>query len=390
VSEEPDSDGRPRSHGGSTTAGAPDPLGFAQMLLGLVDEGRRTATYKLAVLLALVDACAAGTDGEGRAAARISTRDLARHVTALYWPQVRPHDLAGAPSGVLRQSTQRRAVIVDAVADLRAAAAARGLTTLDLAERALSAEVERTLDTVEHVLVTMPLGKLQRPAGWTETSGVHYPRFLYDDSAFSEGVTPRQVRSAALVVELRPGVADTLVSLAGLLRPLLELHWTRAVARLNGTELGEDRLREFLFGTSRVSLQRLQPGLTELQAGQCFYCRRTLRRGAVEVDHVVPWSRVPNDALANLVLADRRCNGSKRDHPAALSLLERWAERPTAPLQQIADDAEWPLRLPESRAIARGVYAHLPPGTPVWLEPGVFQLLDRDRLAPVLRLLETP
>jgi hypothetical protein len=66
---------------------------------------------------------------------------------------------------VLRQSTQPRAKIVDAVAALRAAAATRGLTTLDLAERALPGEVERTLDTVEHVLVTMPLGKLQRPAG---------------------------------------------------------------------------------------------------------------------------------------------------------------------------------------------------------------------------------
>ncbi len=250
--------------------------------------------------------------------------------------------------------------------------------------------MQHTLDTVEHVLVTMPLGKLQRPAGWTETSGVAYPRFLYDDSAFHEGVTPRQVRRTAFAVELRPGAADALVPLAGLLRPLLELHWTREVARLNGTELGEDRLREFLFGTSRVSLQRLAPGLNDLQDGRCFYCGTRLRPGSTDVDHVVPWSRVPNDALANLVLADRTCNGNKRDHPAALPLLERWAARPTALLQQVADDAQWPLRLAESRGIARGVYAHLPPGTPVWVAPGVFGLLDPDRLAPVLRLLEAP
>ncbi|MDP9407060.1 MAG: HNH endonuclease [Actinomycetota bacterium] len=115
-------------------------------------------------------------------------------------------------------------------------------------------------------------------------------------------MTPRQVRRTALTVELRPGVADALVSLAGLLRPLLELHWTRAVARLNGTELGEDRLREFLFGASRVSLQRLRPGLTDLQDGRCFYCGTRLRPGSTDVDHVVPWSRVPNDALANLFL----------------------------------------------------------------------------------------
>ena len=98
---------------------------------------------------------------------------------------------------------------------------------------------------------------------------------------------------------------------------------------------------------------------------------------------------MPNDALANLVLADRRCNGSKSDHPAALPLLERWADRPSSLLRQVADDAQWPLRLAESRGIARGVYAHLASATPVWVAPGVFELLDRDRLAPVLRRLGT-
>lgn len=34
---------------------SPDALAFAQLLLNLLDEGRRTATYKLAVLLALID-----------------------------------------------------------------------------------------------------------------------------------------------------------------------------------------------------------------------------------------------------------------------------------------------------------------------------------------------
>ena len=73
-----------------------EPLGFAQLLLGLVDEGRRTATYKLAVLLALVGASAAGTDGEGRAATRIPTRELAPAAQ----PPVRlAHLRAGSPTG---------------------------------------------------------------------------------------------------------------------------------------------------------------------------------------------------------------------------------------------------------------------------------------------------
>lgn len=45
----------------------PDALTFAQLLLNLLEEGRRTATYKLAVLLALIDCCAGGTDAGGTA-----------------------------------------------------------------------------------------------------------------------------------------------------------------------------------------------------------------------------------------------------------------------------------------------------------------------------------
>jgi len=108
----------------------------------------------------------------------------------------------------------------------------------------------------------------------------------------------------------------------------------------------------------------------------------------VEVDHFVPWSRLPNDALGNLVLADRRCNGTKRDHYADLPLLQRWATRPTLVLEQIADAARWPLQLERSKQVARGLYAHLPAGTPLWQQPGVFTVLDRARLTDVLTALE--
>jgi len=41
--------------------------GFAERLLEVIDAGRRTATYKLAVLLALIDLCARGADKDGAA-----------------------------------------------------------------------------------------------------------------------------------------------------------------------------------------------------------------------------------------------------------------------------------------------------------------------------------
>ena len=364
-----------------------EPLAFAQLLLNLLDEGRRTATYKLAVLLALIDCAAAGTDAAGRAREVIATRDLARRVLELYWPQVRDYPAASREDRVLRQSSQRRAVTADAVRRLQAQTREAGGTTPYAAERLLPQAFADTLDEIELNLVRMPLGKLQRPAGFTERGNAEYPRFLYDDTSFHERTTLLQLRRQPLHVVLEPNVATWLVSLAGLLRPLLELHWTREVARFNRQDVPEDDLRRFLFGSERESLGSLRPGLLEAQAGRCFYCAARLPSRGIEIDHFVPWSRVPNDALANLVLADSRCNNSKRDHYADLPLVARWATRPYDVLRDVATETGWPLRLTESAGIARGLYAQLPDGTHLWQQPGVFTLLDRSRLSDVLPLL---
>lgn len=366
---------------------AVDAAAWAQLVLTILDEGRRTATYKLAVLLALIDCCALSADADGRAPSRIPVRHLAVRVLELYWPQVRPYARSdGDP--LLRQSSQPRAITVDAVRELRERAVAVGARSPAAAERALPAEYAATVSLIELNLVQMPLGKLQRPSGYAASGVADYPRFLYDDADFHEGVTARQLRERSLEVVLRPSVGDWLVSLGGLLRPLVELHWTRAVAAFSKEELPEEHLRQFLFGSDRINLGAVGPLLREAQQGQCFYCRAPLPVRGVEVDHFVPWSRLPNDALGNLVLADRRCNNDKRDHYADLGLLERWASRPVDVLTQVADDAGWPLQLDRSRQVARGLYAHLPAGTPLWQQPGVYTVLDRTRLLDVLRLLE--
>ena len=354
-----------------------DPLAFTQLVLQLLDEGRRHATYKLAVLLALLDTCAASGDDAGRAPSQISTRDLARSVARLYWTQVRPFE----QGAVLKQAAGARAITVDAVSALRQESQLRGATTFASAELRCQEAVERCLDVVELNLVRMPLGKLQRPLSFRE--GSDYPRFLYDDDAFHERVTRAQLDRRPLSVQLRPGAADTLVSLAGLLRPLIELHWTRQVAELNRISLAEDGLRSFLFGTQRSALTRLAPALVELQSGRCFYCTGPLPSD-VHVDHFVPWSRIPNDGLANLVAADAACNGSKRDNYADLALLERWAERPRQALSDAATSLDWPLRLTESLGTARSLYGHLPAGSRLWTGRGVFALLDPTRLSDLL------
>ncbi len=363
-----------------------DPLAFAQLLLSLLDEGRRTATYKLAVLLALVDACTRSSDELGRAPRAVPTRDVARRVVDLYWRQVRPSGLV--EGAVLRQSSQPHAVTVDAVAELRRQAEMAGASTFDAAETLAAEATERCLDIVELNLVRMPLGKLQRPSSFDAKANLDYPRFLYDDAPFHEGLTRRDLDRRPLAVELRPGVADWLVSLSGLLRPLIELHWTRQVAQFNRVTLAEDGLREFLFGTQRVGLQRVRAGLLDAQDGRCFYCGRAPALHEMAIDHFVPWSRVPNDGLSNLVLADARCNGSKSDNYPDLDLLQRWANRPREVLAETAERADWPLRIDASLAIARGLYTHLPIGSRLWSEHGVFTLLDHERLSDVMPSLQ--
>jgi 5-methylcytosine-specific restriction endonuclease McrA len=338
-------------------------LVFAQRFLTVIEEGRRTAMYKLAVLLALVDCCALGSDARGRPPATVSTRDLARRVVELYWPQVRPYGTrAGAV--VLTQTMQRRAVTVDAVRGLHTAAASGGATTVAMAEQRVPEAFEECLRTVEVNLVRMPLGKLQRPAEAVAAVQA-YPRFLHDDSAFREDVPVRTVVGGQLSVELQPGVPDWLLALSGLVRPVVELHWTRAVARWNPVHVADDGLRDFLFGSDRSSLAGVRPVLVEAQRGACFYCGGRLVPGGTEVDHFVPWSRVPNDATMNLVAADRRCNGSKRDHYAELDLLRRWSARDTGLLEDYERASGRPLSVDRSRQLAVALYGRLPAGTPV-------------------------
>ena len=69
-----------------------------ERLLRVIDEGRRTATYKLALLLALIDATAVG-DGNPE----LPTRSIAAEVLAHYYPQTR---LYVANDGVVRELRQ--------------------------------------------------------------------------------------------------------------------------------------------------------------------------------------------------------------------------------------------------------------------------------------------
>jgi hypothetical protein len=62
--------------------------GFGERVLAVIDEGRRISTYKLAVLLALIDVCAEHPGPDGNAPVELPTTLVSRRVAELYWPQV--------------------------------------------------------------------------------------------------------------------------------------------------------------------------------------------------------------------------------------------------------------------------------------------------------------
>ena len=81
-------------------------IGFAEKVLELLDEGRYTATYKYAVLLALIDVCLEHTQSSGAPPEMVTTRQLADKIVELYWPHTVP--FAGVGTGDCAQTEHDR------------------------------------------------------------------------------------------------------------------------------------------------------------------------------------------------------------------------------------------------------------------------------------------
>lgn len=336
---------------------------LTERLLRIIDEGSRTATYKLALLLALIDAIARHP-GEDR----LPTRAIAEQVLSTYYPQTRVFATAGGTSE-LRQISMKRAVVVEHVLTLRVHGDNAGCRTADDCRRTVPERYTQALDAVEATFVQYPIPLLQKVGGQV------FP-FLYEQ-AWDEGTAVRSLRKLGRDhLTLFPGVADRLVVLGPLLRPLIELHWTRDVARWSRLDLGDEALRAHLFGGDRLAFPgALRSGLRELQDNRCFYCDGLLS-GSPEVDHFIAWSRWPNDSVENLVLADGTCNGRKLDHYAAEVHLRRWLGRNgtlSTDLASLAGAARWSSAPERSHALARSAYGHIAPATPLWVEGSTFE-----------------
>jgi CRISPR/Cas system Type II protein with McrA/HNH and RuvC-like nuclease domain len=138
--------------------------------------------------------------------------------------------------------------------------------------------------------------------------------------------------------------------------------------------LEESQLEVFLFGADRTLTARIRTGLWEVQDCRCFYCGSRIRQpGDGQVDHFVPWSRYPDDALDNLVVADRTCNGSKSSSLAATDHLLRWSRRFAShsseftQLAELAQRTSWDRHAERSLSVARAIYLRLPDDARLWV-----------------------
>ncbi|BBZ03852.1 HNH endonuclease [Mycolicibacterium chitae] len=336
---------------------AGDPLLLGQRVVAILETGLRTATYKLATLMALIEHCVENLPTDPADALQVPIPALAHRVLEIYWHQVRPFD-----GHELRQSTQPKARILAATTSLRdAAGVGRGGFSVDTARLRAPEAYQRAIDDVALCLAQQPLHRLQKLPGASTSDA-----FLYDDSFLHDHVSRSTLRARGDAIVLNPGVAHGLARLAGLLKPALEIMWVDDVRRMNKFLAAEvPDVAGHLFGRERTALTVVRGPFKEAFGPHCFYCQTHLPANN-PIDHVLPWSLVGIDGLANLVLACSRCNGDKSGSLPAVAIVDRVLERDQGVLEDVAASLQWPTQHPRVVAAARGIYLGQPAGVPTW------------------------
>ena len=320
-----------------------DQVQFIANIERILSEGSFVATYKYALLVALVELAIERGDDSDREL-ELAIHDIADKFAELYWRQAAPYEADGVSGAglVLHQNQGKQASAISRLALLRSNLKGSRST---LAEARRTAEWKRLVGQMRSLLRSMPLWRLQRV-------GHEDIRFLYEPGPGTRNIT------------LLPGVACHLRERAPLIRRLAQTEWLRFVLSLKQNQplLGRAvGLSEFLFGSNRAALSlKVTKPLRELQDGRCFYCQRGLPLKAA-VDHFIPWSRYPRDLAHNLVLAHDTCNSRKSDLLGGEPYLERWAEFVSdhdSDLLQIGTEAGLLVDRATTVAVAEWSYGH--------------------------------
>jgi 5-methylcytosine-specific restriction endonuclease McrA len=343
---------------------AEDQLRFLSNIQRVFAEGDFTATYKFALLIAFFALLIAFSDlavelgaDDGRELV-LSTRQIGERFIQMYWRHALPYGkgLPDSSPGVLMQNNGVQAAVISAIAAFRVA---QGVGTYQTA-RSIP-EFQTLLAKVAQTVSAQPLNYLQNFGGTTND-------FLYERDG------PGKMR-------LKPGVTYCLRRFHPLVQQLARSHWVGHIKAnpRNHMILGEaDDLENFLFATSRQSLQIVAEGLRKLDGPSCFYCAGTLT--ASDVDHFIPFSQYPRDLAHNFVLAHPSCNRSKSVTLAAKPHLEHWLERLELrrdAIAEIGQAAGLVVDAPVSRQIAVwGYTSAIASAGSAWLSPARYEPVD--------------
>jgi|GEM_PF-445092 len=363
-------------------------LGLAEKIIALLQDGSFTTTYKYAVLLGLID-LAVENIGLPESPKTFYTPQLADKIIDLYFQQTEHFSSNTSGAKLLQQVSGKgkQAGILTLISDFKKAGNPAWMDLMR-ARRSKTKAYLGLRNRVEWILISMPLPRLQR-VGHTASDPFLY--FVPWNDQIKRGVVSGYQATGQGFdnrVILKPGVAEALVRLNGLLRPLIQTEWARKVAELNSLE--HSSIQDFLFHSDRIALTKIASPLMDLQKGFCFYCQTRLPQRATpaqagarggrraepleertaEVDHFVPWSRRRDNDLTNLVLSHHKCNNAKRDSFAAVPHLRHWLERLSkheSPLQQVADEFDWEYNPHSARVVTKSMYQSLPAGTSLWV-----------------------
>ena len=345
-------------------AGCPSPeaqLQFLSKLQRVFAEGDFTATYKFALLTALADLAVELGSDDGDAL-MLTTRQIGLRFIGLYWHHTLPYGNGrpGSDAGILIQNNGAQAAVVSAITSFK-----RETQTKTLLAATLHPEFRCLLSSVSATVSAQPLTYLQNFGGNTD-------EFLY------ERVGPGRI-------QLKPGIGYCLRRFYPLVQQLVRTHWVGHIKgnRRNTSILGEaDDLEEFLFASSRQSLQIMGAGLRKLDGANCFYCGHCLT--SVDVDHYIPFSQYPRDLAHNFVLAHPSCNRSKSDTLAALPHLERWLERiqmHADALAQIGADAGFVVESSIAHQVCSWAYSNaVACGSQAWIEANSYSPIGQEYL----------
>ncbi|MGC9991597.1 MAG: HNH endonuclease signature motif containing protein [Candidatus Cybelea sp.] len=245
-------------------------------IAALMRHARKSASYKPALLKALVRCCRESDD------LHISLDGIGREFTRLYWNQTVVYHLRQAVA-LSKEST--------AVKLIRKTA--KEYKAHDLAElpAAGRAKIDRQMSKLLTVNVLSAF-HASRPPGVPQ---------LYRWEPGQDHVV------------ITPQANAFLKSQASALELVANFYWAEFLEGCNrlAPRIVQKVSRD---GASRKSLQRYLKILREESNVQCFYCEAPLgEQRAPTVDHVIPWSFLLEDDLWDLVLACSACNSAKSD-----------------------------------------------------------------------------